>query len=662
MSYSSQFAIRMYKIGESGGRQTPETNQTEITERKAGEPAKKSLRKRLSELRTNITKKWLKPAKSVGHVEQSFTMDDLENYKTIGERVRGASDYIKSKLQFKTKTNIEQGSVAEENEDGELRSENKNLKDKIKALTERLKIPKSKQEAISIIQNTVENFGDLSTKDKLKVIGFGLAAVGFSAAAIHAAIPIIASTAGGVAGTNFGTFAGLGMGEAVIGFGVIEGVKGVAVGTAAAMAKVYAGGIAVGSLGGALLATGKIREKLSAKKEIINQATGFYLDKNQNVSENLNNLKDNLEHIKNNSDFTEEQKLQARKDLINEAINAKVEQQVPKNKDENLTKALDKAIENNDYNLWYKIQLGNAEKNKINPDDLNLSKIDFLHAQESKYREVVGYKEKNVSFAELNNDQISAAKQIIRASEKNEKSFVFDKCPPRTELLINSQKFLISDIFASEGKYSIAILWTDRKGELMPRLVYKSNSDGTWRMDLRGDVKFNKGLHYTASSKLCSELVEALDYKCKRQNLSKDEYDEVNPKPRNYDREDIEEQSLQGAIGNLISNKTIVEQNMRSILQPNPDKDRDKIVKLGSFQHGQKSYDYSVYEKLIATVDQKLVPDFSNPAVDNYQFNHSIIGEYAVSKYIHEIDGVKYGMILPNPKMAVCLSFIVLQK
>jgi hypothetical protein len=285
-----------------------------------------------------------------------------------------------------------------------------------------------------------------------------------------------------------------------------------------------------------------------------------------------------------------------------------------------------------------------------------------LHAQESKYREVVGYKEKNVSFAELNNDQISAAKQIIRASEKNEKSFVFDKCPPRTELLINSQKFLISDIFASEGKYSIAILWTDRKGELMPRLVYKSNSDGTWRMDLRGDVKFNKGLHYTASSKLCSELVEALDYKCKRQNLSKDEYDEVNPKPRNYDREDIEEQSLQGAIGNLISNKTIVEQNMRSILQPNPDKDRDKIVKLGSFQHGQKSYDYSVYEKLIATVDQKLVPDFSNPAVDNYQFNHSIIGEYAVSKYIHEIDGVKYGMILPNPKMAVCLSFIVLQK
>jgi hypothetical protein len=648
--YILQFPNHFFKIGESGGHQTLEAKQTEITETKASETAKKSLGKRLSELRTNITKKLLKPTKSVGHVEKSFTMEDLENHKTIGERVKGASNYIKSKLQFKPKVNAEQISGVEENEYSEMRPENKNLKDKIKALSEKLKIPKSKQEAISVIQNTIENFGELSTKDKLKVIGLGLAAIGFSAAAIHAAAPIIASTAGGFAGTNFGTFAGLGMEKAVLGFGAIEGVKSVAFGTAAAMAKVYAGGIAAGSLGGALLATGKIREKLSTKKETINQATGFYLDKNQNVSENLNNLKDNLVYIKNNSDFNEEQKLQARKDLINDAINAKIEQQFPNNKDENLTKALDKAVENDDYNLWLKIQLGNADKNKINLDLLNLSKIDFLHAQESKYREQVGYKVKIVNFDELNIDQINSAKQIIRVSEKNETSFVFDKCPPRTELLIDSQKFLISDIFASEGRHSIAVLWTDRKGELMPRLAYKSNSDGTWRMDMKGDVKFNKGLHYTASSKLCHELVETLDYKCKQQNLTKEEYNEINPKHRNYDQKDIEDENLQALIGNLISHKTMLEQNMRSILQPNPDEVRDKIVKLGSFQHGQKSYDYSVYEKLIATIDHKLVPDFSNPAVDNYQFNHSIIGECTVSKYIHEIDGVKYEYDIANPK------------
>jgi hypothetical protein len=112
-------------------------------------------------------------------------------------------------------------------------------------------------------KDQVEKYKSLPAKDKIIVAGIAVGAIGLVGAGGFAAV-----TAAGLSGSGIGSFTALGMGESVLGFGAIEGVKGVAVGTAAFMAKVYAGGMAAGAItGSGLSAYGgiKVLDKLSKK-------------------------------------------------------------------------------------------------------------------------------------------------------------------------------------------------------------------------------------------------------------------------------------------------------------------------------------------------------------------------------------------------------------
>jgi hypothetical protein len=86
-------------------------------------------------------------------------------------------------------------------------------------------------------KDQVEKYKSLPTKDKIFVAGIAVGCIGAGGFA--------AVTAAG-----YGSFALLGMKASVPFFGAIQGVNGVSFGTAAAMAKVYAGGLAAGAFAG----------------------------------------------------------------------------------------------------------------------------------------------------------------------------------------------------------------------------------------------------------------------------------------------------------------------------------------------------------------------------------------------------------------------------
>lgn len=112
-------------------------------------------------------------------------------------------------------------------------------------------------------KDQIEKYKSLPTKDKIIVAGIAVGAIGLVGAGGFAAV-----TAAGFSGSGIGSFTALGMGKSVLGFGAIEGVKGVAVGTAATMAKVYAGGMAAGAITGSGLSAYsgfKVLDKLSKK-------------------------------------------------------------------------------------------------------------------------------------------------------------------------------------------------------------------------------------------------------------------------------------------------------------------------------------------------------------------------------------------------------------
>ena len=156
----------------------------------------------------DLVGKFKKPQpKQHGIVEESFTMDDL-NKPTMLEKLKAGVGNVGEKLK--------KGKA----EKKELNSEDEALDENLVEIQEGLI---NKRESPGVIKNAIEKLKNLSPKDQKKLLLLSAAALGLSVVAMHAAIPVLlGSTVGGVAGTGFGTFTGLGMGQSIFGLKAIE--------------------------------------------------------------------------------------------------------------------------------------------------------------------------------------------------------------------------------------------------------------------------------------------------------------------------------------------------------------------------------------------------------------------------------------------------------
>lgn len=92
---------------------------------------------------------------------------------------------------------------------------------------------------------------------------------------------------------------------------------------------------------------------------------------------------------------------------------------------------------------------------------------------------------------------------------------------PRQKIEIDGREFLLSDVVQS-SRYSYAVMYTSitkgNKPMIVPRFLYKSQSDGGWRVGYGIDEKGRfikeadkKEWHYTQETKLDPKILEALD-------------------------------------------------------------------------------------------------------------------------------------------------------
>lgn len=91
-----------------------------------------------------------------------------------------------------------------------------------------------------------------------------------------------------------------------------------------------------------------------------------------------------------------------------------------------------------------------------------------------------------------------------------------EQLKPRYEITIGDRKFLMSGIVQEQHGRDKAVLYTDMDGTIEPLLLYKSMSDGGWRvsMGIDEDGIYIKGkdIHYTQETKLADEIEEALEH------------------------------------------------------------------------------------------------------------------------------------------------------
>lgn len=285
------------------------------------------------------------------------------------------------------------------------------------------------------------------------------------------------------------------------------------------------------------------------------------------------------------------------------------------------------------------------------PSQINKESGDVINSDLEKYKKNIGYVDRIVNYKTVNTLEALSLKNNVRAGLEE----VFKKCPPTNELIIDGQKFLISDIYQPETGYPHVIIWGNRHGELMPRLVYKSQSSGTWRMDMKGNTgHYEKGDHYTESSKLAPEIVACLDNQVSIRNISDQEVQELNFMD-NIDISGPEESwdiPIINRIGSLISPVTVTIQNKRPIQKINQNHLEKGVFANGffDFSHHKKGVEYDDYINIIGSLDSKFVPDFIKPYVNSYSYTHTLIGPVDVFTYINEIDGQKFEYEIAKPK------------
>ncbi len=89
-----------------------------------------------------------------------------------------------------------------------------------------------------------------------------------------------------------------------------------------------------------------------------------------------------------------------------------------------------------------------------------------------------------------------------------------ERLRPKEELDINGQKFYMGEILQTPH-YQQSVMYVEKNGQMMPRVLYKSNSDGGWRScpGYMGVYSKGRGIHYTQETKPHRSIVEYFDRK-----------------------------------------------------------------------------------------------------------------------------------------------------
>jgi hypothetical protein len=327
---------------------TPEAEETETIENNSSaeqNQAPKSWAQKLNDRRKNFLAGLKLPKQ-----EKQTTIDDVEQI-----------------------TEMDSGEELDRMERGE-RTPGEGLQGMLKSLKKKFGKKEAGEQEIGEVKSMIEKLKDLSPQDKAKVAMLALTALGLTAASAAFLIPTVVGATFGTAalGTTgtFGTYGFLGLlGTAKT---ASMGALTIKAGVAAAGSGFLSGGITAG---------------VKAFKKIKNGGKPLTL------AEDLQNYKNQIEDIENDDEMSEEEKRQARADLINNRINAKTQKpigninnssaqtEVKSRPTQSLEQAnqvsIDHGLEYDDYDAWVQGTKAEIYRKSSNPNNVDLSQFDL---------------------------------------------------------------------------------------------------------------------------------------------------------------------------------------------------------------------------------------------------------------------------------------------
>jgi hypothetical protein len=216
---------------------------------------------------------------------------------------------------------------------------------------------------------------------------------------------------------------------------------------------------------------------------------------------------------------------------------------------------------------------------------------------------------------------------------------------PHTSLQVQDQQFYVSKVLLGGGAVRpMAILYTTNPEKLyVARLLYKSKSDGGWRMApyVKQDGVLSKGLiHYTQETKLCHEIERLLELF---------ERDKTTIKVT----EDVSEffktpliggvnvlTAFQREVDSYKSSDPSIFTALQTIIRYQPG-----VVFVGQSNTDVVKWMIELPEEINLSLQnsmlQRFVPDFSKKAVHSYEFTHTLLGLTKVDVYEGVLDGQK---------------------
>jgi hypothetical protein len=218
---------------------------------------------------------------------------------------------------------------------------------------------------------------------------------------------------------------------------------------------------------------------------------------------------------------------------------------------------------------------------------------------------------------------------------------------PVKNIEIDNQKFYVSQTFTQSDGRLYAMLYTEVNGSLKTRFLYKSNSDGGWRLDSphyrgealsKGRSKNGQYINYTQETKPHHNIIKNLDTAkgntMSQQNLNTYE----NTYKSFYKGIKVDKDGAPEIVNGYYKKK--YEENISDV-------NTDKLSNIKKdFSGGQLPDEINTAKINIDTIKnftypKNFIPDFTQKPLETYTKEHSLLGNIKIEVFEGELNGKK---------------------
>lgn len=194
---------------------------------------------------------------------------------------------------------------------------------------------------------------------------------------------------------------------------------------------------------------------------------------------------------------------------------------------------------------------------------------------------------------------------------------------PKEMIIIDGQKFYMGNILQTPRRYQQAVVFVEKKGKMIPRVFYKSRSDGGWRScpGMEGSA-YSKGrhIHYTQETKPHKDIIDYFE-----RNKSNVLHYEVDIIDRKFSRFEPEVHEID------TYNKEIYQYNDGGVLR-GPQQHMP-----GECFNDWKNFDLNKFIRDCNNLPNGFVPDFRSPKFPPKKVTHTELTPHTGSQVTLEI-------------------------